>query len=115
MNQVSKTKYVQFYELLEKSMELTYGRWGKVYRSHLLETNPEKYYLLLSMGKLYDHISEVDIRMYNKYNELVRSLCESKGLTKELKKKEPEKWTKLLEPIESKASKTIEEEIMKIK
>lgn len=111
MSTQTQEKRVRFYELLEKSLILTYGKWGAVYREHLLKTNPEKYYILLSDGNLYEHISKIDTRMYNKYNELVRALSEKAGLTKELKKKEPEKWNRKLKSVEKQAAETIKEEI----
>ena len=111
MSSQTQEKRAVLNELVHKSLILTYGKWGAVYREYLLKNNSQKYYLLLSQKELYEHISEIDIRLDNKYRELVSAISEDRGVTGELKRKNPKLWKRKMKLIEEEAEETIKSEI----
>ena len=47
--------------LIEKTLEITYGKHGTLWRRKIYETDRVKYHILLSEGRLYEQIRQAEL------------------------------------------------------
>ena len=57
------------------------GVWGTSHRRYLKSNHRVIYYNLLTSGKLYNHLAEVDERAKNLFEQTVKSLAEQEQVT----------------------------------
>lgn len=86
------------------------SKFGRLYLKHLKENEQGHYFALLAENKLYEEILEMDRRMNDQYDLLVKQMMEQRGVGKELKQKDQMKWVQDMNNI-----KNVVEEMMKIK
>ena len=95
------------FESKEKVLEMIYGRWGVLYRKHLIQADKERYYALLSAQELHDYITKVDLQAEHLFEDTVRALMKKKRITPELKESDPERWKSQMSVIEKQAEKSV--------
>ena len=61
-------------EFVSRALETTYGFWGALWRSYLIETDYGKYLAMLSEKRLFDRITEVDIRAQKAFEKALAEL-----------------------------------------
>ena len=95
------------FESKKTVLEMIYGRWGVLYRKHLIQADKEKYYTLLSAQELHDYITKVDLQAEHLFDDTVRALMKKKKVTPELKKSDPERWKSQMSIIEKQADEVV--------
>ena len=95
------------FESKETVLEMIYGRWGVLYRKHLIQADKERYYALLSAQELHDYITKVDLQAEHLYEDTVRVLMKKKKMTPELKELDPERWKNQMSIIEKQADEAV--------
>ena len=95
------------FESKEKVLEMIYGRWGVLYRKHLIQADKERYYALLSAQELHDYITKVALQAEHLYEDTVRVLMKQKKMTPELKESDPELRKSQMSLIEKQAEKSV--------
>ena len=77
-----RKEFDKFYDCINKTEAIAYGYWGATWRNYLYETDPVKYYIMISENRLYLRIMEVQIDAQSVYDKAFKELI-SKGISPE--------------------------------
>ena len=66
---------------------------------YLKEHKRVLYYTLLTSGKLYEHLAEIDTSACNMVEYLIKEMVRKQGVTEELKGKDMMRWVGLMNNI----------------
>ena len=72
--------------------ERSIGVWGQRRLNYLKHHRKVLYYNLLTSGKLYSHLADVEEQAQNLFSRLVKEYAEKEGITEQLKATDPMKW-----------------------
>ncbi len=97
---------------LNEEPEYNIGIWGQRYRQHLKSNHKVIYYNYLTKGTLYQHLSEVDKRAENMFDQLVKSLAEKENITEQLKGNDMLLWVKKMNNIRNRAMEIVNIEVI---
>ena len=70
------------------------------------------YYTLLTSGKLYEHLVEIDTSACNMAEHLIKEMARKQGVTEELKGKDMMKWIGLMNNIRACADEIVLNDIV---
>ncbi len=93
---------------------ITLGKWGMMYKSHLEKHKSVLFNSLLIKGKLYQHCDEVEKQANEMYYLLIEQMKESEGVTEQLKEDDQMEWIQRMGNIEARAREIVCEEIIYI-
>ena len=79
------------------------GKWGMLYKDHLLKYKKAVFYSLLAEGKLYQHCAEIEKQANEMYDVLIEQMKEDEGVTEQLKKENQMEWVQRIGNIEARA------------
>lgn len=68
------------------------GLWGKRHAKHLQEHHKVLYMNLLTSGKLYRYLVDVDRQAGDMFLRLVKEYADRQGVTEQLKAENPHEW-----------------------
>ena len=97
---------------LNEKPEYNIGIWGQRYRQHLKSNHKVIYYNYLTNGTLYQHLTEVDKRSANMFDQLVKSLAEKENITEQLKENDMLLWVKKMNNIRNRAMEIVNSEVI---
>ena len=63
------------------------GKWGRMHRTYLEETNPFLLNHLILTGKLHTYLADLNEQAQNRYRLIVRQIAEAEGVTEDLKRR----------------------------
>ena len=72
------------------------GKWGRMHRSHLEETNPLLLNHLILTGKLYAYLLGIEDAAHNLINNVMPDMAKEAGATEEMKAHDPMLWVGLM-------------------
>ncbi len=78
--------YVSVIELPEGD-DCPIGRWGRMHRAYLEETNPLLLNHLILTGRLHSYLANLNEQAQERYRCLVHQMMEVKGMTEDLKRR----------------------------
>lgn len=87
------------------------GKWGRMHRLYLEETNPLLLNHLTLTGKLHTYLADLNEQAQNRYRLIVRQMAEAEGVTEELKRHSQWDWIRAMNGIVSRAEEIIREEL----
>ena len=88
------------------------GKWGMLYKDHLLKYKQAVFYFLLAEGKLYQHCAEVEKQANEIYDFLIEQMKEAEGVTEQLKEENQLEWVCRMQNINARVRKIINNEII---
>lgn len=88
------------------------GIWGQRYRRYLKQNHRIIYYNLLTVGKLNEHLAEVDFQAENVFQSLVKSLAEQENVTEKIKAEKPIEWVRRMNNIRNRAAEIVNTELI---
>ena len=88
------------------------GKWGRMHRAYLEETNPFLLNHLILTGKLHSYIAELNEQAQNRYRCVVRQMMAAEGVTEELKRRSQWEWVKAMNSIVNRAEESIKHELI---
>lgn len=88
------------------------GVWGTSHRRYLKSNHRVIYYNLLTSGKLYNHLAEVDERAKNLFEQTVKSLAEQEQVTEKLKAENMMLWVRKMNNIRNRATEIVNEQVI---
>ncbi len=97
---------------LNNEPEYNIGIWGQHYCQHLKTHHKVIYYNYLTKGTLYKHLTEVDERAENMFDQLVKSLAEKENITENLKVNDMLLWVKKMNNIRNRSMKIVNSEVI---
>ena len=98
--------------LMIEASDRTIGKWGRMHRAYLEEAHPLLYLQLILNGTLYKHLADIDERVSEMLDRLVKQMAEQEGITEHLKAEQPMEWVGRMNNIRHRAEEIIKKEII---
>ena len=90
------------------------GMWGRKHLRYIKEHRKALYTTLLISGKLNSHLVEIDNRVAEMFDRLMKQLAEKEGITEHLKAQDQMVWVGAMNNIRSAVEKIILSEIINV-
>ena len=98
--------------VIEESDLRPVGKYGRMRKRYLKEHRPILYSNLLTAGKLYQHLSEIDEACDNSMDLLTRQMAEQEGVTEALKAEDQMEWVRHMNSIRNRAEEIVLRELV---
>ena len=92
--------------------ELYIGVWANRHRQYLKQHHRIRYYNLLTSGRLYPCLSDIEEQAQTMFTQLVKSLAEKENVTEKLKADNPMIWVQKMNNIRNRAMKIVNSEVI---
>ena len=108
-NGMSYTLHGDYYlpDLVLREEEPTYGKYGMLRKQFLKEYRSARYQYMLLIGKLNEHLNQIDQEVREQVETLMEQMTEKQGVTEELKAQDQMKWVRLMNNIKASAEEII--------
>ena len=103
--------YIPVIELPEDD-DRRVGKWGRMHRAYLEETNPLLLNHLILAGKLHTYLAELDEQAQDRCRLIIRQMAAAEGVTEELKRRSQWEWVKAMNSIVDRAEESIKRELI---
>ena len=97
---------------LSDETEKQIGVWGIRHKRYLKSNHRVLYYHLLTSGKLYNHLANVDERAKNLFEQIIKSFAEQEQVTEELKAENMMLWVQKMNNIRNRATEIVNEQVI---
>ena len=84
---------------MSRTSKITLTKYGRMRERYLREHRKVLYCNLLTSGKLYEHLAEIDTSACDMAEYLIKEMARKQGVTEELKGKDMMKWIGLMNNI----------------
>ena len=92
----------------EKEAELPpIGIWGQRHLRWLKQNRRVTYTNLLTTGRLYDYLQEIDTQATERLELLIRQMAETEGITEQLKAEDQMEWVRRMNNIRSRTEEIV--------
>ena len=88
------------------------GMWGRRHLSYLKEHRPVLHTSLVLSGKLHSYLAEVDKRVTEMLDRLVKQMAAQQGITEQLKAQDQLTWVQRMNNIRNAAEEIILQEVI---
>ena len=88
------------------------GKWGRMHRAYLKETNPLLLNHLILTGRLHTYLADLDEQAQDCYRLIIRQMTTAEGVTEELKRQSQWEWVKAMNSIVNRAEESIKRELI---
>ncbi len=88
------------------------GKWGRMHRAYLEETNPLLLNHLILTGKLHTYLADLNEQAQDRYRVIIKQMAVAEGVTEELKRRSQWEWVKAMNGIMSRAEEIIRSEMI---
>ena len=108
-NGMSYTLHGDYYlpDLVLREEEPTYGKYGMLRKQFLKEHRSARYQYLLLIGKLNEHLNQIDQEAREQVETLMEQMTEKQGVTEELKAQDQMEWVRLMNNIKASAEEIV--------
>lgn len=115
-NGMSYTLHGDYYlpDLVLREEEPTYGKYGMLRKQFLKEHRSARYQYMLLIGKLNEHLNQIDQEVREQVETLMEQMTEKQGVTEELKVRNQMKWVRLMNNIKASAEEMVLRETLYI-
>ena len=103
--------YIPAIELLEDD-DRPIGKWGRMHRAYLEETNPLLLNHLILTNKLHTYLAKLNEQAQNRYRLIIRQMATAEGVTEELKCRSHWEWVKAMNSIVDRAEESVKCELI---
>ena len=103
--------YIPAIELPEGDDRLI-GKWGRMHRAYLEETNPLLLNHLMLTGRLHTYLADLDEQAQDRYRLIIRQMAADEGVTENLKRRSQWEWIKTMNSIMNRAEESIKRELI---
>lgn len=86
--------------------------WGIRHKRYLKSNHRVLYYNLLTSGKLYNHLADVEKRAHTLFEQIVKSLAEREQVTEKLKAENMMLWVQKMNNIRNRATEIVNEQVI---
>ena len=105
--------YIPIIELPENN-DRPIGKWGRMHRVYLEETNPLLLNHLILTGKLRTYLANLNEQAQNRYRLIIKQMTDAEGVDEDLKRRSQWEWIKALNGIVSRTEEIIRSEMINI-
>ena len=88
------------------------GKWGRMHRAYLAETNPLLLNHLILTGKLHSYLADLNEQVRDRCQLIIKQMAVAEGVTEDLKRWSQWEWIKAMNSIVSRAEEIIKSEII---
>ena len=103
--------YIPVIELPEDD-DRPVGKWGRMHRAYLEETNPLLLNHLILTNKLHTYLAKLNEQAQNRYRLIIRQMATAEGVTEELKCRSHWEWVKAMNSIVDRAEESVKCELI---
>ena len=103
--------YIPVLELPEDD-DRPIGKWGRMHRAYLEESNPLMLNHLILTGKLHTYLADLNEQAQERSQLIMHQMMEAEGVTEDLKRRSQWKWVKAMSNISSHAEAIIRDELI---
>ena len=83
------------------------GVWGQRRQNYLKHNRKVLYYNLLTSGKLYSHLADIEEQAQELFSRLVKEYAEKEGVTEQLKVTDQMAWVRRMNNIRERATEIV--------
>lgn len=105
--------YIPAIELPEDD-DLPIGKWGRMHRAYLEETNPLLLNHLILTGKLHTYLANLNEQAQNRRRLIIQQMATAESVTEDLKRQSQWEWVKAMNSIANRAEEIIKRELIYI-
>ena len=105
--------YIPAIELSEND-DRPIGKWGRMHRAYLEETNPLLLNHLILTGKLHTYLADLDEQAKERYRLIIRQMAENEGVTEDLQCQSQWAWVRAMNSVVNRAVEIINSELINI-
>ena len=98
--------------VIEESEQRPIGKYGRMRKQYLKEHRPVLYNNLLTAGKLYQHLAEIDEACDERMNILIRQMAKQEGVTEALKATDQMEWVRRMNSTQNRAEEIVLHELV---
>ncbi|MEE1276808.1 MAG: TnpV protein [Fibrobacteraceae bacterium] len=88
------------------------GVWGQRRLHYLKHHRKVLYYNLLTSGKLYSHLADIEEQAQELFNRLITDLASKEGITEQLKSTDQMKWVQKMNNICERVTETVYSDVV---
>ena len=88
------------------------GKWGRMHRAYLEETNPLLLNHLILTGRLHTYLADLDEQAQDRYRLIIRQMAAAEGVTEDLKRQSQWEWVRAVNSIVNRAEESIKCELI---
>ena len=88
------------------------GKWGRMHRAYLEETNSLLLNHLILTDKLHTYLADLDEQAKERYRVLIRQMAAAEGVTEDLKRRSQWEWIRAMNSIVDRAEESIKRELI---
>ena len=88
------------------------GKWGRMHRAYLEETNPLLLNHLILTGRLHTYLANLNEQAQNRYRLIIRQMVIAEGVTEDLKRQSQWEWVRAMNSIMNRAEESIKCELI---
>jgi len=103
--------YIPAVELPEDD-DRSIGKWGRMHRAYLEQTNPLLLNHLILTGKLHPYLAGLDEQAQDRCRLIIRQMATAEGVTEELKHRSQWEWVRAMNSIVNRAEESIKRELI---
>ena len=92
--------------------EAKFGKYGRMRLRYLKDHRPCLYAALLTGGKLFEHLAEIDQTCHERMERICTEMARREGVTEALKVEDQMKWVGLMNNIRSRAEEIVTAELV---
>ena len=97
---------------IENEEPSTLIKYGRTREKNLREHKKVLYFNLLTSGKLYEHLAEIDTSACNMAEYLIKEMARKQGVTEQLKAEDMMRWVGLMNNIRACADEIVLNDIV---
>ena len=101
-----------YWERSEAAISETSKKYGRMRERYLREHKRVLYFNLLTSGKLYEHLAEIDTSACNMAEYLIKEMARKQGVTEQLKAEDMMRWVGLMNNIRACADEIVLNDIV---
>ena len=88
------------------------GKWGRMHRAYLEETNPLLLNHLLLTGRLHTYLANLNEQAQNRCRLIIKQMAAAEGVTEDLKRRSQWEWVKAMNSIIDRAEESVKHELI---
>lgn len=88
------------------------GKWGRMHRAYLEETNPLLLNHLILTGRLHTYLADLNEQAQNCRRLIIKQMSAAESVTEDLKRRSQWEWVRVMNSIVNRAEESIKRELI---
>lgn len=88
------------------------GKWGRMHRAYLEETNPHLLNHLILTGRLHTYLADLNEQAQNRRRLVIKKMAAAEGVTEDLKRRSQREWVRGMNSIVNRAEESVKHELI---